>query len=81
MEKEQIKTGYPSIDKPWLKYYKKQALSIAFPKMTMFDYLYQNNRNHLDDTAILYQPDELKKKKAEKKIPKKLAKSRVSVIQ
>lgn len=69
MEKEQIKTGYPSIDKPWLKYYKKEALSIAFPKMTMFDYLYQNNRNHLDDTAILYQPDELEKKKAEKKIP------------
>ena len=37
-------TGYPSIDKPWLKYYSKEAVSAQLPDGTAFDYLYENNK-------------------------------------
>ena len=49
-----IHTGYPSVDKPWLKYYSKQSLSIPLPKSSVVDYLYECNKNHLDDTALLF---------------------------
>ena len=35
---DQKLTGYPSIDKPWLKYYKNMENSV-FPKMTKMDYI------------------------------------------
>ena len=27
-------TGYPSIDKPWLKYYSEQTINASVPKMS-----------------------------------------------
>ena len=47
-------TGYPSIDKPWLKSYNKDTIYLAPPKMRMFDYLYTNNRNNQNAVAINY---------------------------
>ena len=36
MKQIQKKTGYPSIDKPWMKYYSEEALYGEIPKCTMF---------------------------------------------
>lgn len=47
-------TGYPSIDKPWLKYYDQKAQSAVPPTSTLYEQLWQNNQNHLEDTALIY---------------------------
>ena len=33
-------TGYPSIDKPWLKYYSGEAINALLPECTIFEYLW-----------------------------------------
>lgn len=35
---EQNLTGYPSIDKPWLKYYSGEAINAPLPKCTIYEY-------------------------------------------
>lgn len=47
-------TGYPSIDKPWLKYYSEEAIHASLPECTIYEYLWKNNKNHLDDIALDY---------------------------
>ena len=47
-------TGYPSIDKPWLKYYSEEAINGTVPECTMYEYICDNNKNHLNDIALLY---------------------------
>lgn len=47
-------TGYPSIDKPWLKYYSDEAINAPLPECTIYDYLYENNKDCSDDIAINY---------------------------
>ena len=47
-------TGYPSIDKPWMKYYKEDTLHITLPQCTMYELLYQNNKNYPDDIGLIY---------------------------
>lgn len=47
-------TGYPSIDKPWLKYYSEEAINAPLPECTIYEYLWENNKNHLDDVALIY---------------------------
>ena len=47
-------TGYPSIDKPWLKYYSEEAINAQLPACTIYDYLYENNKDHLQDIALIY---------------------------
>lgn len=47
-------TGYPSIDKPWLKYYSKEAINVEIPHMTAYDYICLCNKNRLNETAINY---------------------------
>lgn len=47
-------TGYPSIDKPWLKYYPEDAINDKISECTMYEYIRNNNKNHLDDDTILY---------------------------
>ncbi len=48
MEEKKL-TGYPSIDKPWLKYYTEEQINAPLPHMTAYDYLRQQNegREHL----------------------------------
>lgn len=46
--------GYPSIDKPWLKYYSDKAINTPMPRCTIFEFLWENNKDNPDDTAILY---------------------------
>lgn len=52
--KNDTKTGYPSIDKPWLKYYSEEAIYAELPECSLYEYLWQNNREHLEDIALNY---------------------------
>ena len=47
-------TGYPSIDKPWLKYYTKEDLAIQIPRCTVYQNIYDRNKDFPEDVAILY---------------------------
>lgn len=47
-------TGYPSIDKPWLKYYTEEDLAIRVPQCTIYQNIFDRNRNYPDDVAIQY---------------------------
>jgi len=47
-------TGYPSIDKPWLKYFSNEALQTALPQKTIYEYLYDCCKNRLNRTATNY---------------------------
>lgn len=54
MAEEKKLTGYPSIDKPWLKYYSEEAISSPLPECTIYEYLYKNNKDYSSDIAIHY---------------------------
>ena len=46
--------GYPSIDKPWLKYYSEEAINAKLSECTLYGYLWENNKDHLEDIALNY---------------------------
>ena len=52
--KEKKLTGYPSIDKPWLKYYTEEANTATLPNNSIYEYLLKSNEGHLGDIAINY---------------------------
>lgn len=52
--REKELTGYPSIDKPWLKYYSEEAINSQMPECTIYEYMYENNKEYLDNQAIDY---------------------------
>lgn len=54
MTEETKRTGFPSIDKPWLKYYSEEAISAPLPQCTMYQYIWKNNKEHLSDIALWY---------------------------
>ncbi|MBE6752085.1 MAG: acyl--CoA ligase [Ruminococcaceae bacterium] len=54
MTTEKELTGYPSIDKPWLKYYSEEAINAKLPECTIYEYLWENNKDHLNDVALNY---------------------------
>lgn len=47
-------TGYPSIDKPWLKYYSEEAINYDFSNQNIYDTLFSSNKDNLSDIAIEY---------------------------
>ena len=47
-------TGYPSIDKPWLKYYSKRPEDLVYPHQTMYQYAWERNKDHLDEVVFQY---------------------------
>lgn len=47
-------TGYPSIDKPWLKYYNEDVINGSYKELSIYDYLYENNKNYLSQTSLHY---------------------------
>lgn len=53
MEEKKL-TGYPSIDKPWLKYYSDEAISHPLPECTIYEYFYANNKDFPNDIALEY---------------------------
>lgn len=54
MAEEKKLTGFPSIDKPWLKYYTDEAINAPLPECTVYEYMYENNKDYPDDIALLY---------------------------
>ena len=54
MTEERVLAGYPSIDKPWMNHYSEEALHTSVPKKTMYELLYECNKNRLDNVAIRY---------------------------
>ena len=47
-------TGYPSVDRPWLKYYSEEAINTPLPRSTIYGYFYESNKDYPDDIAIEY---------------------------
>ena len=47
-------TGYPSVDKPWLKYYSDEAINMPLAEGTMYHFVEKNNRNNLCNVALRY---------------------------
>ena len=47
-------TGYPSIDKPWLKYYSTEAIHTKPAECTVYQNIYQHNQAHPHDLALEY---------------------------
>lgn len=46
--------GYNSIDKPWLKNYSDEQIMEDAPLMSTYDYLYKENKDHLNEVAFEY---------------------------
>lgn len=51
---EKALTGYPSVDKPWLKYYSKEAINAPLPEGSIYDYMAQGKRQYPDRIALDY---------------------------
>ena len=47
-------TGYASIDKPWLKYYSEEAINAELPNCSLYEYLWENNKDYLNEYALNY---------------------------
>lgn len=47
-------TGYPSIDKPWMKYYAEDKRYFTLPNCNVYHYMVNSNANNLDATALDY---------------------------
>ena len=54
MPTEKKLTGYPSIDKPWLKYYTEEAINAKMPECTIYEYLWENNKDYQKNVALNY---------------------------
>ena len=48
------RTGFPSIDKPWLNLYSAETINAEVPECTIFEFLERNNRDYPQDIAIDY---------------------------
>lgn len=49
-----MQTGYPSADKPWLKFYSEKVKNGDLPKMTMYQYVYKNNHMYMNQDVFVY---------------------------
>ena len=54
MPTEKKLTGYPSIDKPWLKHYTEETINTPLPECTLYEHILKNNSTHLNDIAVEY---------------------------
>jgi len=61
-------TGYASIDKPWLRFYTEKQIETDMPKMSVYSYLYEQNKNHLDRNALSYYGRKIKFRELFRKI-------------
>lgn len=60
--------GYPSVDKPWLKYYDEESILAEKPKMTAYQYMMTNNIEYKNEIAIEYFGNKISYKKLFDKI-------------
>ncbi len=55
MENEKQRTGYPSIDKPWLKYYTEEIINKKMPSKSAYQMIYDANKDSLDSIALVFE--------------------------
>lgn len=53
MKQVETLTGYPFIDRPWLKYYSEEAIKVQVPECSVYENVYLHNKMHKNDVAIL----------------------------
>ena len=51
---EQILTGYPSVDMPWLRYYPEEAVHAKIPECTIYQNILNHNKEYPNDVAIIF---------------------------
>lgn len=44
--------GYPSIDKPWLKYYSEEKMQEKIPNKSIYQLAYDSNKDNMDGIAL-----------------------------
>lgn len=54
VDKDKKITGYASVDKPWQKYYSKEAITASIPELTAYQYMVSQNEDNLSTKAIMY---------------------------
>lgn len=54
VDKDKKITGYASIDRPWQKYYSKEAITASIPELTAYQYMVSQNEDNLSTKAIMY---------------------------
>lgn len=52
-------TGYPHIDKPWMKYYDVELSKMSMPQKTIYENVRDNVQPYLDKTAITYNGEKI----------------------
>lgn len=62
MSQEKELTGFPSIDKPWLKYYTEEDLAIKVPQCTIYQNIFDRNKDFPEDVAIQYYGNKIRYK-------------------
>ena len=65
---EELKTGYPHIDSPWMKYYDTTYYQAKNKNQSIFDYLVEKTAAHKSSVAISYFGQKTDYKKLIKKI-------------
>ena len=53
-KKQKSMTGYPSIDKPWLKYYPTAAVEAELPRKTAYQFIFEKHCNNRKVIALEY---------------------------
>lgn len=48
------KTGFPSVDKPWLKMYSEETVNAQIPECSIYEFLKMKNSDYLQGIAINY---------------------------
>ena len=51
---QKARTGIPSIDKPWRKFYSEKEKSVVMPRKTMYEYLKCGAEKMSNKTALVY---------------------------
>lgn len=49
-----MQTCYPSIDRPWLKYYSEDIINAPLPECSIYEIIYERNQDNLNRVAIDY---------------------------
>ena len=63
-------TAYSSIDRPWYQFYDEESINSSAPKLTAYEFMYENNKDHPNDIAINYFGKKMTYKQFFKKIEK-----------
>lgn len=54
MDRKQRLSGFPSIDKPWLKYYREQPVRDIQTDQTIYELVFKSNHENMTSIAIEY---------------------------